>query len=124
MKSIVVACLNFPIDGMMLCIKGKENDFLFIFLFNPRKSEMNLIVSFFLVIAKEGQAHSEDFLLETILLVQLTSLLLSSLFLLMSAGYERVWHRMIFLLLLVRKKWVNRSTCLFFLGKLGCLQGV
>ena len=61
-KSIVVAYLNFPIDGMMSCIKGKGNGFRFIFLFNPRKSEMNSIVLFFLGISKEGHAHSEDFI--------------------------------------------------------------
>ena len=61
-RSIVVTYLNFPIDGMMSCIKGKGNGFRFIFLFNPRKSEMNSIVLFFLGIAKEGHAHSENFI--------------------------------------------------------------
>ena len=61
-KYIVVAYLNFPIDGVMSYIKGKGNGFLFIFLFNPRKSEMNRIVLFFLGIAIEGYSHSEDFI--------------------------------------------------------------
>ena len=116
-KSIVVAYLIFPIDGMMSCIKGKGNCFRFIFLFNPQNSEMNRIVLFFLGIAKGGHAHSEDFIGDK-LLVRLTSSLLSSLFLLMSAGYEKVWHRKA----LVRKKRVNRSTCLFSLGRLGYLH--
>ena len=55
-KSIVVAYFNFRIDGMMSCIKGKENGF------NPRKSGINRIVLFFLGIAKEGHARSEDFI--------------------------------------------------------------
>ena len=44
---------------MMLCIKGKGYGFLFIYLFNPQKSEINLIIWFFLGIANEGHAHSE-----------------------------------------------------------------
>ena len=120
-KSIVVAYLIFPIDGMMSCIKGKGNGFRFIFLFNPQNSEMNRIVLFFLGIAKGGHAHSEDFIGDK-LLVRLTSSLLFSLFFLMSVGYEKVWHRKIFLRPLVRKKRVNRSTCLFSLGRLGYLH--
>ena len=61
-RSIVVAYLNFPIEGIMSCIKGKGYGFLFIFLFNPRKSEMNRIILFFLGIAREGHAHSEGFI--------------------------------------------------------------
>ena len=52
----------FPIDGMLPCIKGNGYGFLFIFLFNPRKSEINIIILFFLSIAKEGHVHSEDFI--------------------------------------------------------------
>ena len=47
---------------MMSCIKGKGYGFLFIFLSNPRKSEMNRIVLFFLGIAKEEHTHSEEFI--------------------------------------------------------------
>jgi len=47
---------------MMSCIKGKEYSFRFIFLFNPQKSIMNRIVLFFLGIAKEGHAYSENFI--------------------------------------------------------------
>ena len=61
-KSIVVAYLIFSIDRMMSCIKGKGNGFRFIFLFNPRKLEMNRIVLFILGIAKEGHVYSEDFI--------------------------------------------------------------
>ena len=61
-KSIVVAYLILSIDRMMSCIKGKGNGFRFIFLFNQWKSEMNRIALFFLGIAKEGHAHSEDFI--------------------------------------------------------------
>ena len=61
-KYIVVAYLNLPIDRMMSYIKGKGNGFRFIFLFNPRKLEMNRIVLFILGIAKEGHVYSEDFI--------------------------------------------------------------